>query len=501
MNKEAPSLGRMLAMAVFALSCFGILIFLWLSFGGPIPLKPQKYRYEVAVPEAATLSNEADVRMAGVNVGKVKTKELMKGAARTLVTVEIDPKFAPIPKDSHTMLRQKTLLGETYMEITPGSKTAEKLADGGRLPDSQVEPTVELDEVFRAFDPQTRKAFQDWVKESAKAADKGAGQDFNDALGNLGPFLEDASDVLGVLDRQQVKLKEVIKNTGVVFGALNERKGALRQLVVNSNNVFEATASRDRELAETFRIFPTFLDESKATLARLQTFSRDTHPLVRDLKPVATDLGPTVRDVGDLAPDLKALFRDLDPLIDVSEENLPDAARFLRGAEPVLAAAHVWLQEFNPVLSFINYEQYKLAAFLSNGAAATSYHLAQTQGQPDLPKHLLAFLGAINANSMAVSGTRNRQDRGTSYVDPNNYLSAPKYGGVQTFGSCEHNKGTPGADPQTGVQPKPTDGFPPCIVAAPSEWDNKMYPFVEKGKAPFRLPTLRPNAAAERIGP
>ena len=498
MNKEAPSLGRMIAMVVFALSCFGILIFLWLSFGGPIPLKPQKYRYEVAVPEAATLSNEADVRMAGVSVGKVKTKELMKGATRTRVTIEIDEKFAPIPKDSHTMLRQKTLLGETYMEITPGSKAAGKLEDGKRLPDAQVEPTVELDEVFQAFDPQTRQAFRDWVKESAKASGKGAGQDLNDALGNFGPFLDDAADVLGVLDRQQVKLKEVIKNTGVVFGALNERRGALRELIVNSNNVFEATASRDAELAETFRIFPTFLDESKATLERLQTFATDTRPLVQDLKPVATDLGPTVRDVGDLAPDLKALFRDLDPLIDASEENLPDAVRFIEGAEPVLAAAHIWFQEFNPILSFLNYEQYKIAAFLSNGAAATNYHLQQTQGQPDVPKHLLAFLGAINANSLAVQGTRPAYDRGTSYPHPNNYLTGPLVGGIQTFGSCEHNKGTQGADPQTGVQTKPVDGRMPCIVAGKSEWNDNHYPFVDKGKAPFVLPKLVANGTAQR---
>ena len=44
MIKEPPSIGRMIAMVVFSLTCFGLLIFLWLSFGGPIPLKPQDYR-------------------------------------------------------------------------------------------------------------------------------------------------------------------------------------------------------------------------------------------------------------------------------------------------------------------------------------------------------------------------------------------------------------------------------------------------------------------------
>ena len=100
-------------------------------------------------------------------------------------------------------------------------------------------------------------------------------------------------------------MRRLIKNTGVVFGAINEREGALGELVVNSNNTFEATASRDAALAETFRVFPTFLDESKATLARLEGFAGDTRPLVNQLKGPADDLGPTVRDLGDLAPDLE----------------------------------------------------------------------------------------------------------------------------------------------------------------------------------------------------
>src|SRR5688500_17577692 len=104
MQKQAPSLGRILAMVVFAMSCFGILLFLWLSFGGPVPLKPQGYRYNASFAEAATLAQEADVRMAGVNVGRVKKKALEKAGATTRITIEIDDEFAPIPKDSRAVL-------------------------------------------------------------------------------------------------------------------------------------------------------------------------------------------------------------------------------------------------------------------------------------------------------------------------------------------------------------------------------------------------------------
>src|SRR6266540_4672891 len=111
MQKQAPTIGRILAMVIFALSCFGILMFLWLSFGGPTPLKAKGYRFNAYFSEAATLPIEADVRLAGVNIGKVKKKELDKRGAATKVEIELKPEYAPIPANTRAILRQKTLLG------------------------------------------------------------------------------------------------------------------------------------------------------------------------------------------------------------------------------------------------------------------------------------------------------------------------------------------------------------------------------------------------------
>ena len=159
MDKQSPGILRILAMVVFTLSCFGLLLFLWLSFGGPVPLKPKQYRLRVHFPEAATLAQEADVRIAGVNVGKVKKKELDKSGNSTTVTLDIKRSFAPIPRDTRAILRQKTLLGETYVELTPGNPRSGKLPDGGTLLRRQVAPTVELDEILSTFDTNTKKAF------------------------------------------------------------------------------------------------------------------------------------------------------------------------------------------------------------------------------------------------------------------------------------------------------------------------------------------------------
>src|SRR5437773_8867063 len=99
MPKEAPSILRVLAMAVFSLSCFGLLLFLWLSFGGPIPLKPKHYQLKVDFPEATTLAQVADVRISGVTIGKVGQKKIDKVGNATTVTLNIDPQYAPIPRN------------------------------------------------------------------------------------------------------------------------------------------------------------------------------------------------------------------------------------------------------------------------------------------------------------------------------------------------------------------------------------------------------------------
>jgi virulence factor Mce-like protein len=465
----------MVAMAFFTLSCFGLLLFLWLAFGGPIPLKPEGYRFSATIPEAATLAVEADVRMAGVNVGKVKSKELQSGAARTLIEVELREPYAPIAKDARAILRQKTLLGETYVEISPGHRAAGMLPDGGRLRSANVEPTVELDEIFNAFDEPTRHAFQEWLAELTEAVAGGRSQDLNDAIGNLEGFAGDGAKLLETLDEQEVAVRRLVKNTGVVFGALNERDGALRELIVNSGNTFEATASKDEALAETFHIFPTFLDESKATLARLEDFSRDAHPLVNDLKGPADDLGPTVRDLGDLAPDLEALFRDLDPLINASEDGLPALERVVDGTEPLLESLHIVLPELNPVLSYLSFNQAVIAGFITNGSSnlirGTSPTTPWSTQQP-----------LNDDRSFQRWATRPAFDRGNAYVAPNAYVRAYPLGTLEDI-TCPGGQEIPDAV-DTGL-PGGTEAAPPCFIVPPSLFQHQQFPKLVKGGAPI----------------
>ncbi|MFN2612434.1 MAG: MlaD family protein, partial [Solirubrobacterales bacterium] len=188
MQKQAPSIGRIVVALGFTLSCFGLLLFLWITFGGPIPLAPKSYRFSVDFSEAVTLQKESDVRLGGVSVGKVKDISLPPDGNATRATIELKPEFAPISSDAKAILRQKTLLGETYVEITPGSvdesagsatsdspsaaaggydslagdHAADPIPEGGHLEDTQVQDQTQIDEIFNALDEPTRTAFRVW---------------------------------------------------------------------------------------------------------------------------------------------------------------------------------------------------------------------------------------------------------------------------------------------------------------------------------------------------
>src|SRR5436189_119228 len=101
MQKQAPSFGRIFIMAAFALSCFGLLLFLWLAFGGAVPLKPKGYRFTVPFREAGQLAQEADVRISGVTVGKVKVVATDKRTGSSNATIELQSQYAPIPQDAN----------------------------------------------------------------------------------------------------------------------------------------------------------------------------------------------------------------------------------------------------------------------------------------------------------------------------------------------------------------------------------------------------------------
>lgn len=411
MSKKAPSTTQLLVIAGFALSCFGILLFLWITFGGPTPFKAKPYEIEIPFNEATQLAQQSDVRISGVSVGKVQDIVLAPNGEQALAKVDIQDKYGPIPSDTRAILRTKTLLGETYIELTPGNRDASPLPDGGTLPAAQIAESVQLDEIFRTFNPQTRAAFQTWQQEAATSV-AAQGANLSYGFAQLEPVFTQFDRIFRVLDSQRLAVKQVFRNGATALSALRGRQGELASLIRNSNAVFSTTAARDRDIEATFRAFPTFQDESRLTLERLKSFAIDADPVMRQLVPVAEQLSPTFIALSKLAPQAKGFFEGLKPVIARAPKAFPALRKLFRDQfPPLLRAVDPFLRNLNPFIAGIGLYKHELTAAMGNVASMSN---------PFTPNetHYIRAFGPFNTESLATFPSRTTTNRTNAYAQP-----------------------------------------------------------------------------------
>ncbi len=447
METRPPTFGRIAIAAGFALSCFGLLLFLWLAFGGPVPLKSKSYRFDVHFDEASQLAVESDVRISGVSVGKVKGIELADDGLAD-ATIEIDPKYAPIPSDTRTMLRQKTLLGETYVELTPGNADAPPLPEDGTLPNAQVSDAVQLDEIFRAFDEPTRAAFQTWMADAAVAF-KGRGIDLNAALGNLDQFAERGDDLLRVLDTQRLAVKKLLADGGTTFNAISKQPDQLRGLINNTESVFSTTAARDEEIKQIFQALPTFLDESKLTLDRLAQFSTDTNPLVTQLQPVARQLSGTFLALQRLSPELERFFNGLGVVIPRAKSGFSSLRTILDDQlPPFLGRVGPYFGQLIPVVDTLNRYRGEITAFFANTSSAVN-GASVPNGLQD-PIKFVKATSPLGPGALFSPGSPLKTSRLNAYVKAGGYTKLAQ--GLDSFYTANCTSGD--TDPDQPGRPR-----------------------------------------------
>jgi phospholipid/cholesterol/gamma-HCH transport system substrate-binding protein len=467
MEKQAPTPARLLTMTVFALSCFGLLLFLWISFGGNVPLQPKGYRFSADFPQAVSLSLQADVRISGVNVGKVVV--LDRGTGRTRATMELDPKYVPLPADSKAMLRSKTLLGETYVALSPGNRNGPKITDGGHLPSRNVRAQIELDEVLRAFDRPTRTALHQWISRMDRAF-AGRSTDLNDALGNLGPTAESGADVLTVLDSQSAAVRHLIGDTGKVFGAIGSREGDVQGLIRAGDKLFAATGARNRELSQTIAALPPLLEQSRRTLRTAQAAAGEAAPVIREFRSVAPLVKPTLTDASALAPDAERLFRRTDPVITQSRTGLPAATKLLKDARPLVDALLPVALDLPPVVRYLYSMRDQVLAAQANTAAVLNA-VAPSQGGD--PLHYLRAITYFSPEGFVGFPQRFASNRRNPYLK-NRGLDDLKPGSAIKTSDCNNLK-----NPQPIPSPEPP---PPCNPQGPygAEWGGGAFPHLTR---------------------
>jgi phospholipid/cholesterol/gamma-HCH transport system substrate-binding protein len=434
MQKRAPTLANILVIVLFALSCFGLLLFLWESFGGPVPLKPKGYRFTVQLTRTLSLAEQSDVRISGVSVGHVIGFST-RSHGLSDVTVEMDHEDAPIRADDQMILRQKTLLGETYIELVPQSGPARNLPDGGRLPSSQVKPAVTLDDILAALEPRVRKSFQLWAQLQA-AAYHTRGEQINYDFAEVPPFVEQGNKLLTILASQEGALSAFVRNTGVVFDALTERDDQFRGLIENGERSFHALAQSNKQFAEASRGLPAFEHNSEVALRQLDSLADAGGPLLEQSRAWERELTPLLRNVKAFTPDFNSLLTNLGPFASASKKGLPFVPSTLRHTVPLLENVTPVLRNLDPLLQFASGYIPEVQSFFANLTAATQAHDKNADFGASGPiQHYLRGLISVGPEALAVYNQRIGTNRANPYFQ-SGALSLLGSGGLQSFSTA-----------------------------------------------------------------
>ncbi len=379
MVTEAPSRGVVLVTSLFALSCICLILFVWSTIGGNVPLQAKGYRFKALFPDASQLNTHAVVRMSGVDVGNVvKIKQV---GLRTEATIELDQQYAPLSNTARAILRQKTLLGETFIGLTPGSKTSGAIPDNGTMPAKNIGERQPLDRLLNALDEKTRKNLQTMLTGTSDSL-RGRGEDLNAAFGDLDPATAELTKLVTILDHQRGSVRSLVRDSATVFNTISDRDNDLAGLVTNSKAVLAETAQRNRALTETVRALPGLTRQLRSTGVALDRTAQIADPTLQALRPAARYAPRALRQLSKLAPRATNLFRDFNRLVPSAEKALPAVAAITNAVTPFSESLYPLARELVPIINYlVAVKDNAMGSFATTGASLNNRPLA-SNGKP-----------------------------------------------------------------------------------------------------------------------
>jgi phospholipid/cholesterol/gamma-HCH transport system substrate-binding protein len=317
-NGMSPFRAGLLAVVVVAVACY-------FAFNGSNPFS-SPYEMTAEFKNAANVKPNAAVRIAGIDVGKVKSVSAADKNGVARVKMEIQEKGLPIHKDAEIKLRPRIFLeGNIFVDIQPGTPDAPVLPDGGTIPASQTQAPVQFSQLLSVLQEDTRADLQTLLEEFAKGLDGGGAQAFNRSIPYWKPaylYSSQANDAS--LGSEPHDLSKLVRAQGKVFKELSADEQALADLVTNLNKTFGAFASESTNLEATIPALDRVLKVGNPALASLndslpalRQFARDALPATKSSLPTIEASMPFVTQARGLVSkaELRGLARDLRPTI------------------------------------------------------------------------------------------------------------------------------------------------------------------------------------------
>jgi phospholipid/cholesterol/gamma-HCH transport system substrate-binding protein len=320
------------------------------------------FRVKAVFVNANNVRPNSPVRIAGVNVGKVKKVTAYKGGDGnlSLVQMEIDKAGLPIHKDATFKVRPRIFLeGNEFVDLQPGTPSAPTIDDGDTIPSTQTAAPVQFDQILTALQSDTREDLKQLLEgygtaltyEPTAADDVGqdpdvkgesAAQSLNDSIDDAPGALRNVSIVnKAFLGLQQHDLSGLVANTGKVTKALASNEDSLKDFVTNFNTTLGALASEQSNLKQTIALLGPTLKHTDSALTHLnasfpntRAFAKEILPGVKETPATITAATPWIAqarklvsddELGGLVTELKPTTIDLAKLVDGTITALPQA--------------------------------------------------------------------------------------------------------------------------------------------------------------------------------
>jgi ABC-type transporter Mla subunit MlaD len=332
---------------------------LFLVFGGGVPGTGPK-KLTILAKDAGVLRVGAatKVRVAGVDVGTVSGLEPAKGRPGfSKVTVSLTDKAPIFRRDATVKIRPRLFLeGNFFLDINPGTPDSPALGNNP-IPPGAVTLHVAADEVFSAFDSQTRGNFKDTLQAFGEGLQGGGAQALNRFLKATPQSLTDIAKVTkSARGNQDGDLKDLVRELGGVLANLEANENGLRGTITGGAGTFAAFAAEQDNLRRTISGLDTTTRNLIPQLARISRGIPEARALVADARPLARRLpsfldvaNPGLRSLTSLAsskdvqgltaelrPALRTISRSTTPLGTLADDTRPVAKCLNQNILPIL---------------------------------------------------------------------------------------------------------------------------------------------------------------------
>lgn len=301
----------------------------YLAFTKHVPFTSYGYQVKATFSNSANIALNSPVRIAGVDVGRVTDTE--RDGNSTTVTFTVSEDGRPIHTDAFATIRPRIFLeGNFFIELDPGSPSADEMESGGTIPVSHTSTAVQLDEVLNALQSPVRADLSRLL------------ESYGEALTHEPTAAEDATQLPEVRGKTGAEgLNGALRYGGpagrysaqVTNAFLGTGPHDLSRLVAGAGRTFAAFAARERDLQGLIVNFDTFTGALAAQSANLATTVRRLAPTLRTARASLVNLNRALPALRAYAIELRPAVAELPGLISASEPWLEQARPLLSGRE------------------------------------------------------------------------------------------------------------------------------------------------------------------------